>query len=159
MKVKILFFAALLAAVGLGGYELYAHCQIPCGIYDDPARFKTLEEHCTTIEKSMKEIEKLSKADEPNWNQIVRWTKNKEHHADDLTHIVTYYFMAQRVKPADRAKGDAYSEYVEKVTLLHKMVVLSMKAKQTTDLAHVHGLREAISQFHALYFGEGAGKK
>jgi len=159
MKVKILLFAVLVAALGLGGYKLYAHCQIPCGIYDDPARFKTLNEHCTTIEKSMKEIVKLTESDDPNWNQVVRWTKNKEHHADDLTHIVTYYFMAQRVKPTDQRNGEAWEKYVKKVTLLHEMVVLSMKAKQTTDLEDVRNLREAIAQFHALYFGQKAGKK
>ncbi len=158
MKIKISIVALLLALVSLGGYKLYAHCQIPCGIYDDPARFKTLEEHCTTIEKSMKEIERLSKSDHPDWNQIVRWTKNKEHHADDLTHIVTHYFMAQRVKPVDPAQGEAFAKYVEKIALLHGMVILSMKAKQTTDLEHVNNLRNAIGRFQTIYFGKSAGK-
>lgn len=158
MKIKTLLIVLTLAAAVFGSYKLYAHCQIPCGIYDDPARFKTLEEHCTTIEKSMKEIGKLTTSGEPNWNQVVRWTKNKEHHADDLTHIVTYYFMAQRVKPVDPAQGEAFKKYVEKIALLHRMVFLSMKAKQTTDLEHVENLRKAIARFRGLYFAKEAGK-
>ena len=34
----------------------HAHCQIPCGIFDDARVFDELEEHITTIEKSMKSI-------------------------------------------------------------------------------------------------------
>jgi len=30
-----------------------AHCQIPCGIYDDELRFEALEEDVATIKKSI----------------------------------------------------------------------------------------------------------
>ena len=56
-----------------------AHCEIPCGIYDDQMRTKLIAEHATTIEKSMKEIQAA-----PNQNQAVRWVMNKEKHADEL---------------------------------------------------------------------------
>ena len=131
---------------------VYSHCQIPCGIYDDPARFDMIAENITTIEKSMKQITELSQEDRPNFNQIVRWVQNKEKHADDTSHIVTYYFMAQRVKPVDKTKGKAYEEYVKKLTLLHEMLVYSMKAKQTTDLSNVEKLRTLLVEFRAVYF-------
>jgi nickel superoxide dismutase len=83
---------------------VYSHCQIPCGIYGDQARFDMLAEHITTIEKSMQQITELSQKDKRNFNQIVRWIQNKEKHADELSHIVTYYFMAQRIKPAGDTK-------------------------------------------------------
>lgn len=50
-----------------------AHCQIPCGIYDDRARIVLMEEHVTTIEKSMNEITTLSADTPQNINQLVRW--------------------------------------------------------------------------------------
>ena len=131
---------------------VYSHCQIPCGIYDDPARFDMIAENINTIEKSMKQITELSQEDRPNFNQIVRWVQNKEKHADDTSHIVTYYFMAQRVKPVDKTKGKAYEEYVKKLTLLHEMLVYSMKAKQTTDLSNVEKLRTLLVEFRAVYF-------
>jgi len=133
---------------------LYSHCQIPCGIYDDPARFDMIAEHITTIEKSMKQITELSKQDKPNMNETVRWVQNKEKHADELSHIVTYYFMAQRVKPVDKTKGKAYEEYVRKLILLHEMLVYSMKAKQTTDLSNIEKLRTLLAEFRATYFYE-----
>ncbi len=134
---------------------VYSHCQIPCGIYGDPAMFDMLAEHITTIEKSMKQITDLSNRDEPNVNQIVRWVQNKERHADELSHIITYYFMAQRIKPVVKAEGKVYEEYVKKLTLLHKMLVYSMKAKQTTDLSNVENLRSLLAEFRAVYFPAG----
>ena len=145
---------SILAAVAILASIAYSHCQIPCGIYDDEARFDAIAEHITTIEKSMKLITELSGQDKPNMNQIVRWVNNKEHHADEVSEIVTYYFLAQRVKlPAD-GDSKAQKEYVKKLTLLHRMLVYSMKAKQTTDLANVELLKSSLNEFHKVYYGE-----
>lgn len=148
---------ALLSMLTLGfsTTQALAHCQIPCGIYDDEARFKQMEEHLVTIEKSMKMIQDLAahaaEGETPNVNQMVRWVLNKEKHADDFSEIVTYYFMAQRVKPADLKDPAAYPKYLKQVTLLHQMLVEAMKAKQTTDLGHVEQLRKLLGQFKSVY--------
>jgi nickel superoxide dismutase len=60
--------------------------------------------------------------------------------------------MAQRVKPVDRAKGKAYEVYIKKLTLLHEMLVYSMKAKQTTDLSHIEKLRTLLAESQNVYF-------
>ena len=138
--------------VVLCGSMVYSHCQIPCGIYGDSTRFDILGEHITTVEKSMKQIDELSAAKQPNMNQVVRWVENKEKHTDEINQIVTYYFMAQRIKPA-AVGSEAYPDYVKKVTLLHQILVHTMKAKQTTDLTHIAKLRELLGQFHAAYTG------
>jgi len=148
---KFALGAVLLSAVVLGSLA-YSHCQVPCGIYGDEGRFDAIAEHITTIEKSMKQIEALSAEQKPNMNQLVRWVNNKDHHADELSHIVTYYFMAQRVKLPAEGDTKAYNEYVKKLTLLHRMLVYSMKAKQTTDLANVEKLRSSLDEFHKVYF-------
>jgi len=142
------------AVVAIIASIAYSHCQIPCGIYDDEARFGVVAEHVTTIEKSMKLITELSGQDKPNMNQIVRWVNNKDQHADELSEIVTYYFMAQRVTLPAEGDSKAQNEYVKKLTLLHKMLVYSMKAKQTTDLANVEQLKSLLTEFHKVYFGE-----
>ncbi len=124
-----------------------AHCQIPCGIYDDELRMKLVEEHIGTIEKSMNLVIELGRAKETDYNQIVRWVNNKDQHADELSEIVTYYFMAQRVKPEDK-------QYGKRVTILHQMLVAAMKCKQTTDLKHVETLRKLAKEFRTLYFSK-----
>lgn len=140
-------FAAFLAFSMIcmtAGYAS-AHCEIPCGIYDDQMRIALINEHIGTIEKSMQQITHLSGEKTINHNQLMRWVMNKENHANELQHIVTQYFMTQRI-PIDTEK------YVEKLTLLHKMLVYAMKCKQTVDLSHVFTLRSLVKDFSRLYF-------
>lgn len=154
LKGLVLGLGALVVVFVVSGTHqvVFAHCQIPCGIYNDEARFTLLEEHVTTIEKSMKLIDELSASSpESNTNQIVRWVENKEQHADELTDIVVKYFLQQRVKPASSNSGAAYAKYTQQLTLCHGLLVTSMKAKQTTDLAHVAKLRSLIGQFKRSY--------
>jgi len=151
---KHIVAVSIIATVGILTAIAYSHCQIPCGIYDDEARFGEIAEHITTIEKSMKEIEKLSTEAKPNMNQIVRWVNNKEHHADELSEIVTYYFMAQRIKLPEEGNTKEQNQYIKKLTLLHHMLVHAMKSKQTTDLANVLELRSLLDEFHKEYFGK-----
>jgi nickel superoxide dismutase len=152
---KILLGGLFVSAIVFGSLA-YSHCQVPCGIYDDEARFDIVAEHITTIEKSMKLIENLSSEEKPNMNQIVRWINNKEKHADEISHIVSYYFMAQRLKPSEKNDTKAYDEYVNKLTLLHQMLVYTMKTKQTTDLANVEKLKSLLDDFHKAYFNKAA---
>ena len=123
-----------------------AHCEIPCGIYDDNLRVKLIAEHITTIEKSMKQILELSKQSPVNYNQIVRWIDNKEKHAGEIQHVVTQYFMTQRIKPDSK-------KYTDKLQILHKILQSAMKCKQTTDLLHTKTLRSLLKDFEMLYFG------
>lgn len=132
---------------------IFAHCQIPCGIYDDGLRFTMIAENITSIEKSMKQIVELSKEAGQNLNQIVRWVQTKEKHADDTSYILTQYFLTQRLNPADKSDPKAYDQYVNKLTLLHQMLIYSMKAKQTTDLTNVEKLRALLADFRAAYYG------
>lgn len=129
-----------------------AHCQIPCGIYDDQMRIDMLNEHITTIEKAMSQITELSAAADKNFNQIVRWVTNKEEHAQEFQDIVTFYFLAQRIKPVDPADKDAYQKYLKKLELLHHLHVYAMKCKQTTDPTNAEKLKSLVKEFADLYF-------
>jgi len=149
---RLIVLGAVSAALAFGTIA-YSHCQIPCGIYDDQARFDMISEHILTIEKSMNTINDLSKQDNPDMNQMVRWVQNKDIHADELSDIVTYYFMAQRVKVPEKMEGEAYEKYIKQLTLLHQMIVRAMQAKQTTELGHVEKLRSLLAEFHEAYFG------
>ena len=134
--------------------KVFPHCQIPCGIYNDEMRFMMMKEHLLTIEKSMKQIIELSEQPDKNANQIVRWVMNKEQHADELAHIVTHYFLSQRIKLVDEKDSTSFKDYLIKVSMLHKMLVYAMKSKQTTDVSNVEKLRSLVQNFHAAYFGK-----
>ena len=149
---KVVFVITFLLLSMLYVRSGFSHCEIPCGIYDDEMRFSMIEEDIKTIEKSMDQIVTLSVEANKNFNQIVRWVQNKEKHAIDLMHIVTQYFMTQRIKPVDEKDAQVYVEYRNKLVLLHQMLVYAMKAKQTTDLANVENLKSLLTQFRSIYF-------
>lgn len=137
--------------ITLSTVNIWAHCQIPCGIYGDDIRFALMREDIETIEKSMRQIKHIGEEEKPDYNQLVRWVINKEEHAGKLTETVTAYFMAQRVKPASPTDKDAYAKYVEQLTILHRIMVSAMKAKQTTDLGECAKLRRLVDQFEKTY--------
>ncbi|MCF8037276.1 MAG: superoxide dismutase, Ni [Desulfobacteraceae bacterium] len=146
-QIRKIFVGMLLLVLGAVSLS-YAHCEIPCGIYDDSARIAEMREHIKTIERSMNRIhaieKDLEKGDANDYNQLVRWITNKEDHAGKLQHIVSQYFMTQRISADDK-------KYAEKISVLHQILVGAMRCKQTVDTEHVKSLRELVDRFEKLY--------
>ena len=138
------FGSAAIALIMSANFAL-AHCQIPCGIYDDHLRVHALEEDADTIEKSINELAALGdKADTQSQNQRVRWVVNKEQHAEKIIRVISDYFLTQRIKPSQE-------DYVERLTRHHAVMLAAMRAKQTSDLEAVKALRTAISAIAGYY--------
>lgn len=152
MRSRILFIAVMLIAA-LSARGALAHCEVPCGIYGDETRIALLREHITTVEKSMKMIRTLGAEAEVNYNQLIRWTNNKEKHAEEIQHITTQYFMTQRIKPV-AGPGAEYDAYVAKITLLHELLIKAMKSKQTLEQKQIDDMRKIVDKFEALYFAK-----
>jgi nickel superoxide dismutase len=135
MTIMLIFFTA---------HHAIAHCQIPCGIYDDQLRIELMEEHAGTIKKS---IHQIRTATVPA--QQVRWTLNRENHADELTEIVVHYFLTQRIKKSS-------PDYEKTVVILHQMMQQIMRCKQNEDIAQADQLLEMIHAFEHLYLKDKA---
>jgi len=134
--------------------QVLGHCQIPCGIYDDERRLDTIAEDIVTVEKAIKQVEALSNESPTDYNQIVRWINVKEQHADDIAEIASWYFLQQRIKPVESSEGKAYEKYIEQLTMLHEMMIYSMKVKQSLDLTNVEMLKSTLHDFRNAYLGE-----
>lgn len=150
--MKKLVILSIFISVFFVSQKSFAHCEIPCGIYGDSLRIEQISEHITTLEKSMNQINELSKAGDKNYNQLVRWVMNKEDHAQKIQDIVSQYFLHQRIKPVDPTDVEAYAKYTNQLALLHQLLVLSMKAKQSTDLEVIDKLRVTLDKFAHSYF-------
>lgn len=149
---KLLIATICLIGFSIASKNVQAHCEVPCGIYDDSLRVKLIYEHITTIEKAIKNINDESAKAKPNYNQLVRWVTNKETHAEKIQELVSQYFMHQRVKPVSRTDGHAYGHYIQKLEALHRISVLAMKAKQNSEMKYVSELRSAVAVFEKAYF-------
>ncbi len=147
MKRSLMMIVLVVSAVVPMGY-LAAHCEVPCGIYDDGARFKRMMEDQSTIATAIAGINELSQDPNPdNINQMGRWIGTKESHATNIQHVIAQYFMTQRIKAAD-------AKYVEKLTAAHAVMVAAMKCKQAADPATAEALDNAIHDFQHAYGGE-----
>jgi nickel superoxide dismutase len=122
-----------------------AHCQIPCGIYDDYARVEAMLEDAATVEKSAKLIAELAgKSDAQSQNQLVRWVMNKETHAQKIISTICDYFLTQRVKPSQK-------DYAERLIKHHTVIIAAMKAKQNADVKYAKSLKESIEALSSYY--------
>lgn len=152
-KLRLSSILLGLMVISLSSGKVYAHCEIPCGIYGDSVRISLLYEHIATIEKSMIKINELSTAKNVDYNQMVRWVMNKEQHATEMQDIISQYFLHQRVKPKDSSQVEAYGVYIKQLTLLHKLQVLAMKSKQGTDVGYIKKMQDLVHEFEHAYFG------
>ncbi|WP_029520013.1 superoxide dismutase [Ni] [Persephonella sp. IF05-L8] len=135
--------------------NVYAHCQIPCGIYDDGARFTLLYEYIATMDKSISKIKELSKkTDAYSKNQLVRWVINKDKHAEKFKKILWQYFFTQRIKPVSPENKDKYHKYLREVELIHQLSFYAMKVKQNVDTKYTQKLIELLKEFEELYTGK-----
>ena len=132
--------------------SLSAHCQVPCGIFEDDIVFGELITDLQTIEKAMKEINRLGEGEAANMHQVIRWVNNKESHAQNIQDVMSAYYLAQRIK-LDVKKTDP-ERYTRMVELAHEITVLAMKCKQSTDLSLAEKLGKALHSFQEVYKGK-----
>merc|ERR1719453_1160685 len=131
----------------LGGAR--AHCQVPCGIFDDAARVESLKEDATTIRKAMVQIEELNgNSDALSFNQATRWVMTKEDHASAIIEKVATYMLAQRVKPE---LFDNETAYYEALAAHHAVMQAAVKGKQVIDAAACDALDHAIADLAPMY--------
>lgn len=128
-----------------------AHCEVPCGIYDDHMMVGQMRLDAETIRKASSQIAELSgKLDAASLNTITRWVMVKEEHSRDLQHMNAWYFMTQRVK-AVPATDPGHAEYVRRLTAHHRISVAAMKAAQSLDEKDQVALVEAIDAVSGWY--------
>ena len=141
-------FLKISIIINLFHIYLFAHCQIPCGIYSDAMQIIQIKEDLRTIEKSITMIGKLSeKSNVQSINQINRWITSKEEHAQNIQDIISQYFLTQRIKPSSK-------NYENELITLHQLLVSVMKCKQSVNNENVKKSNELLNDFSEYYFDE-----
>jgi nickel superoxide dismutase len=144
-RTLLAFFASALLCS-----TVYAHCQVPCGIYGDQLRFEQMLEDTKTITKAQGQINELAQVAKngQDHNQLARWVATKETHAGSIQSTIADYFLAQRIKP------DPIPGYTNQLKAAHAVTVAAMKCKQSTDGATAAALEKAIHDLYRAYEGK-----
>uniref|UniRef100_A0A7S3SLF8 Ubiquitin-like domain-containing protein n=1 Tax=Strombidinopsis acuminata TaxID=141414 RepID=A0A7S3SLF8_9SPIT len=135
------------------------HCQVPCGIFDDPKLVTDIEEACATIKKALAQMAELSSTmNAQSFNQIARWASTKEEHASKIIELMTEYCLCQRVKPTSDPKSPFKSEdeYTAALQAHHTVMLAAVKCKQSSDPQVGEALASAIAEIGKMYKGKPA---
>ncbi len=147
----VIAFLGVVAFLVTPQRTLQAHCQVPCGIYDDHGRIHVMLEDVTTITKAIAQINELSQQHNAlSFNQAARWVTTKEQHASHIITTVSEYFLTQKVQEvATSAAG--YQAYLDSLARHHRVMRAAMKTKQTVDSESAVALRSAVEALGKLY--------
>jgi len=132
------------------------HCQVPCGIFDDPKLASELREACATVEKAMAQITELygKMAEGPLViNQMTRWVNTKEEHCAKIIDLVANYCLCQRCWPFGHAKSPfkTKEDYMDALLAHHAVMTAAMKAKQAVEPSASAALKHAVEDAVKMY--------
>lgn len=122
-----------------------AHCDIPCGIYDPIAA----QIDALTVVRMMDLMAAISEGDEKSrleyHNSLSRYIAVKEHHAEKAKHEI-------RVIWGDFIKDAHIEKHPELPGLVHKIMQLGSKCRQTADRAQGLAFVDAINEFAEIFW-------
>lgn len=138
------------------------HCQVPCGIFDDPKLVAEVKEMAATIRKALVQMNELhAKDDLQSLNQKTRWIMTKEEHCKNIITAISEYCLCQRVKPPGAPKSPFKDEkdYNDALMAHHAVMVQAMKAKQTSSVAGADALDHAVGDWCKMYLPSTEGEE
>jgi nickel superoxide dismutase len=125
--------------------EVQAHCDVPCGIYDPiVAQLSAL----TVVRMVDLMAAKDAEGGEKNaavLNSLTRYVLVKEEHAEKVKAEI-------RVIWGDFIKKPQIDQFPELPALVHQIMMLGSKARQTVDRETALQLVEAVNQFAEIFW-------
>lgn len=125
--------------------EAKAHCDVPCGIYDPI----TAQIDALTVVRMMDLMDALSSGDEKPrkefHNSMTRYIAVKEAHAESAKHEI-------RVIWGDFIKEAHVNKYPQLPGLVHRIMQLGSKCRQTVDRDQGLAFVDAINEFAEIFW-------
>jgi len=141
MKKKLL---TLISASLLYSQSVEAHCQMPCGIYNDAMIFDKGDEYFLTMYKGISVLNNSPFSTVKEKNDFVRWVVTKEKMSDAFAEILTSYFLQQKIKPGDL-------DTPKRLESVHKLLFGLVAIKQNTSLEYVEEFSKEWEKFKLMF--------
>lgn len=122
----------------------YAHCDIPCGIYD-PYAAQVAAHTVVRMDMLIADVMKGAGTSAEDRNKLVRYISVKEQHAEILKHEVAVIW-------GDYMKPEHAQANPELNTLVWNTLKLAGKAKQSTDIKDAEALLESVQKFAEAFW-------
>ncbi len=122
-----------------------AHCDIPCGIYD-PHQAQIGALTVIRMIDMMEDLKKAHAADSVDYiNNMPRYVLVKEEHAEVIKREVRVIF-------GDYIKQEQLDKFPELPGLMHKIMQLASKARQTASRETAMELLGAVNRFAEIFW-------
>jgi nickel superoxide dismutase len=128
----------------LGFERAKAHCDVPCGIYD-PIIPQIAALTVVRMIDLMTDLEGKGVKDLAYQNTMARYIAVKEEHAEKVKHEV-------RVIWGDYLKAQHLEKYPQAHALVHEIMALGSKARQTVDREAALKLVEKLNEFAQIFW-------
>lgn len=122
-----------------------AHCDIPCGIYDPIVAQISALTVVRMIDLMTDFDTKTPEKNKDYMNSMSRYVAVKEEHAERAKAEI-------RVIWGDYLKAQHLEKYPDTHALVHKIMQLGSKVRQTTDREQATQLVEAINEFAQIFW-------
>ena len=130
---------------GIIGFEVaYAHCDIPCGIYD-PHAAQVAAHTVVRMDMLIADVMKSGASSAEDKNKLVRYIDVKEKHAEIVKHEI-------RVLWGDYFKPEHAQANPELNGLIWDTLKLASKAKQSADIKTSEDLLESVQKVAELFW-------
>jgi nickel superoxide dismutase len=124
------------------GEQAFAHCDIPCGIYDP----KEAQLAAESVEKMMTMIADLGEAQSlEHLNSFVRYVQVKEEHAEKVKHQV-------RIIWGDYFKPPHLEQFPDLHTKVWDIMKTAGACKQGVNLDDAKRLRAEVDEFAEMFW-------
>jgi nickel superoxide dismutase len=129
----------------IGFERAKAHCDIPCGIYD-PILAQIAALTVVRMNDLALDLEgKTTEKDLAYHNTLARYIASKEEHAEKVKHEV-------RVIWGDYLKPQHFEQFPQAHSLVHEIMTLGSKSRQTMDREVALKLVEKLNEFAQIFW-------
>jgi nickel superoxide dismutase len=128
----------------LAPQPVFAHCDIPCGIYD-PHEAQVAAHTVIRMDDLIAELPTKGLSDVEQRNAIVRYVQVKEQHAERVKSEV-------RIIWGDYFKDEHVQKFPELPALVWKIMKQAGKCKQSVDKKAAEELLASVNQFAEIFW-------
>lgn len=122
----------------------YAHCDIPCGIYD-PYQAQLAAISVIRMTQMIQDLKKGEHSDKEFVHQLARLVKVKEEHAELVKHEV-------RIIWADYFKEEHIKKFPDIHNLVFTVMKLASKTRQEINLKQAESLLAKVQEFAQIFW-------
>jgi nickel superoxide dismutase len=122
----------------------YAHCDIPCGIYD-PHAAQVAAHTIIRMDMLIDELNKSGNMDVESRNKMIRCVRVKEKHAEKCEEEVTTLW-------ADYFKPEHFKENPKLHELVWDTLQKASKSRQSTKISDAEALLENVEQIAEIFW-------